>query len=111
MSKNKILGFSLVLAGLLTACHKSSRTTTYMNLATITGPNVMVPECGAAYRITIHGISDSMAEFNTLPTGSGINLVTATFPINVKINWHHNSGTFCDTTVNIITVDEIDTVF
>ncbi len=86
------------------ACKKSS-STTYMNTATIKGPNYTMPACGAAYLITIHGVTDSGAQFNTLPSGSGIDLTTATFPINIRLNWHHNTGNFCDTAVNIISID------
>lgn len=63
--------------------------------------------CGAAYRITIHNSFEVGAQFNTLPSGSGIDLSTATFPLEVKINWHHNTGSSCDSLVNIITIDNV----
>ncbi len=99
----KIIFILLSTTVAFVACKKSS--TTYMNTATIKGPNLTMPACGAAYLITIHGIADSGAQFNTLPSGSGIDLSTATFPINIRLNWHHNTGNFCDTAVNIISID------
>ena len=85
------------------ACKKSTRTTTtFMNTATIKGQNLTVPACGAAFFITIHGITDSNAQFNTIPASSGIDLSTATFPLNIKLNWHAVAGNQC----NVIIIDE-----
>ena len=78
-----------------------------MNTATIIGQNLSMTACGAAYRMIIHGSSEVGAQFNSLPSGSGIDLTTATFPLEVKINWHHNTGSSCDTLVNIITIDNV----
>ena len=70
-------------------------------------PKPIDEACGAAYRITIHSSFEVGAQFNTLPSGSGIDLSTATFPLEVKINWHHNTGSSCDSLVNIITIDNV----
>lgn len=97
----------LLLAVLSTtpSCKKSSKTTTYMNTATITGPDLTMTVCSGGYWIAIDGIS-APARFNTLPAGSGIDLTTATFPIHVKLNWHHQSGVDPGP-CNIIIVDAI----
>ena len=99
----------ILLAGILPSCRKTSSTpaATYMNTATIRGENMTMPACGAAYLITIHGATDSLAQFNSLPSSSGIDLAAATFPINIQLNWHHNTGNTCDTLANIITVDAV----
>jgi hypothetical protein len=69
-----------------------------MNTGIIKGPSLLMNDCSAAFMITIHGV-DSLATFNTLPAGSGIDLSTATFPINVKLNWHHLAGNQCGVVV------------
>ena len=102
--------FTILIAAAiaLPSCKKtSSASSTFMNTATIKGPNLTMPPCGAAFLITIHGAADTGAQFNAVPAGSSINLSTAAFPINVKINWHHNTGSICDTTMNIITIDAV----
>ena len=102
---------TLIFAVLIfSACKKAKTTDAFMNTATITGPNLTMLACGAAFIIKIHGISDSGAQFNAMPSGSSVNLSTASFPINVKINWHHNTGNSCDTLVNIITLDAAQVV-
>ena len=78
-----------------------------MNEATIKGPNYTMPPCGGLYFIVIHGIADSMAEFDSLPHGSSIALDTATFPLNIRLNWHHATGSGCDTISNIIGIDSM----
>jgi len=97
-----LLVLLIAIALVSPACKKSS-SATYMNTATIKGPNYTMPACGAAYWITVHGVTDSNAQFNTLPAGSGIDLTTATFPINVKLNWHKEMPDNC----NIIIVDAV----
>jgi len=94
----------------LSSCKKAKTTDAFMNTATITGPNLTMTACGAAFMIRIHGVTDSTAQFNAMPPGSTVDLSTATFPINVKINWHHNTGNSCDTFSNIITLDAAQVV-
>ncbi len=101
-----LIVFSLFLFSTM-ACRKSAPRLAYMNTATITGQNLSMMVCGAAYKITIHGTGDVGAQFNTLPSGSGIDLSTASFPLEVKINWHHNTGSSCDTLVNIISITSV----
>ncbi len=97
----KFLNSLIFVTLLFCGCRKSSSTTTYMNTATIKGQNLTTTACGGAYWITIHGATDSLAQFNTLPAGSGIDLTTATFPINIKLNWHNIPGNAC----NVIVID------
>ncbi len=101
-----LMVISLLLCSAI-ACRKAAPRLVYMNTATITGPNLSMTACGAAYRIIIHGSSEVGAQFNILPSVSGIDLATVTFPLEVKINWHHNIGSSCDTLVNIITIDNV----
>ena len=75
---------------------------TFMNTGVIKGPSLFMNDCTAAFLITINGV-DSFASFNTLPVGSGIDLSTATFPINVKLNWHHLAGNPC----GVIVIDAV----
>ena len=92
---------------LVTGCTKSHKTTaTYMNTATITGPDLGMTVCSGGYFISIDGIT-AVSRFSTLPSGSGIDLTTATFPLHVKLNWHHPAGD--PSPCNIIIVDEIAT--
>jgi len=104
---SKAILFIGVIAIAACACKKSNSSTTYMNIAKITGPNLTMTACGELYMITIHGVTDSMGQFDSLPSGSGINLSTATFPVNVKINWHRNTGDLCDTALNYIIIDNV----
>jgi len=95
------------------SCRKSETTKTtrtssgFMNYATITGYSFDMLVCGGVYNINIHGITDSLAQFNTLPAGSGISLDTASFPVNVEMNWHHFTGNMCDTMANLISIDSL----
>ena len=75
---------------------------TFMNTGVIKGPSLFMNDCTAAFLITINGV-DSFASFNALPAGSGIDLSTATFPLNVKLNWHHLAGNPC----GVIVIDAI----
>ena len=88
----------------LPSCKKGTSSTTYMNTGTITGPDLGMTICSGGYFITIDGIT-AVTRFNTLPPGSGIDLTTATFPINVKLNWHRPAGD--PSPCNIIIVDAI----
>ena len=110
LSMKYLLLITLSIGCLFSSCKKSSSSTSYMNAATIKGPNYTVPACGAAYFIVVHGIADSEAQFDTLPSGSGIDLTTATFPINVRINWHHNNDDACDFMINAMTIDAVSKV-
>ncbi len=97
------LVFMLCVISISPACKKSS-STSYMNTATITGPDMGMTVCSGGYFITIDGIT-AVTRFNTLPSGSGIDFTTATFPINVKLNWHHPAGD--PGPCNIIIIDAI----
>ena len=77
----------MAVAMVFPSCKKSS---SYMNRATITGADAVLCSCCGGYFITIHGSTDQAAKFSTLPAGADINLATATFPINVYINWHRD---------------------
>lgn len=99
---------TLLLVGVC-ACRKEAKKTTsvFMNEATITGPNMTAQMCGAAYLIRLHGIADSIAEFDSVAATSALSLSTAAFPVNIKLNWHHNASNTCDTLAHIITIDSM----
>ncbi len=97
-----LLIFVFAIAFIAPSCKKSSSTTSYMNTGTIKGPSPFMTSCGGAYWIVIDGVA-ARTTFNTLPTSSGIDLSTATFPISVKLNWHYVTPNTCA----IIVVDDI----
>jgi|SRR5579872_627092 len=104
-----ILLFALVLIS--PSCKKSSKTTStttttsYMSTGTIKGPSMFMTACGAAYWIVIDTVN-ARTTFDSVPVGSGIDLSTATFPINVKLNWHYVLPNTC----SIIIIDAIEKV-
>ena len=107
----KYLSLLLVIAMAFYSCRKDAAhktTSVFMNTATIRGPNLTVPACGAAFFITIHGIADSFAQFDSVPGSSSVDLATASFPINIKMNWHHGAGSECDTIANISVIDSME---
>ena len=77
-------------------------TTNYAYTATIKGPSPFMTACGGLYWIEIDGVP-YRTTFDTLPSNSGIDLTTATFPMNVKLNWHYQLPNNC----YIILVDDI----
>ncbi len=94
--------FSVVI--LVTGCTKSHKTTvTYMNTGIITGPDLGMTVCSEGYFITVTGVP-GIIRLSGVPSGCGIDLTTATFPLNVKLNWHYSSEA-----CGIIAVDAITT--
>lgn len=93
----------LVLIALLAICNSCRKSSSggYSNTATIKGYDYSATVCGGTYWIVIHGITDSLASFDSLPASSGIDLSTATFPLNIRLNWHLRSPDLC----NVIVVD------
>ena len=75
-----------------------------MTSATITGQDMTMTPCSGGYFITIDGLS-AVSRFYALPAGSNIDLSIATFPINVKLKWHHPAGD--PSPCNVIIVDAI----
>ena|ERR1019366_3128678 len=96
----------IAIAIIFSSCKKSSTTTTYKYTATITGPDLTMTPCSGGYWIVIDGITAG-TRFLSLPAGSGIDLTTATFPIKVKLNWHHDGD---PNPCNDITIDAITKV-
>ena len=81
----------IAIATIFPSCKKSSKaTTTYTNTGIIAGPDYGMTMCSGGYFITVTGVTGPI-RFNTLPSGSGIDLTTSTFPINVKLNWHYQT--------------------
>ena len=102
--KKAIFPLLAVLSLFIGSCNKSSKTsaTSYTDAAVIKGPNMFTTTCGGAYWIVID-TANSRTTFDSLPAGCGIDLSTATFPVNVKLNWHYQSPNTC----SIIVVDAI----
>jgi len=87
----KLLLLLLAMMVIAVSCSKSGKSTlAYANTGTINGQDLGMTICSGGYLITITGVSGPI-RFDTLPAGSGIDLATATFPINVKLNWHYAS--------------------
>ena len=98
----------ILVAGIVlisVSCKKSSKTTAYSNSAVIKGPSLFMTACGGAYWIVIDTLN-ARTTFNSLPAGSGIDLTTATFPINVKLNWHYQEPNTCA----VIVIDAIEKI-
>ncbi len=71
---------------------KKTNTVYHKSTAVIHGlsPLTMGAMCYGKYSITIND-STAHSTFDTLPSNSGIDLSAATFPMNVKLNWHNTS--------------------
>lgn len=59
----------------------------YKSIGKITGPDYGMCACCGGWHIVI---DDTIYNFDTLPNNSNIILKTATFPINVKLDWQLN---------------------
>ena len=91
-----ILIILIAIVIIFPSCKKSSTTnytTTYTTTGHIKGPNLSMTICGGSgYWIIFDSDLPTLQTFvDPLPAGSGIDLNTATFPINVKFNWHYKA--------------------
>ena len=78
------------------SCHKAEptnkgqvaeKTTSYFNdSGTITGQSMLMNDCSGLYFIKLK--NDTLYTFDALPSSTGINLATATFPVHILLNWH-----------------------
>jgi len=87
----KLKLFSLT-AGMLLLLTTCSQDHNYMSQGTITGQDIRACVCCGGWFISI---GETIYEFQTLPSGSGINLETETFPFNVRLDWKFPSGNSC----------------
>ncbi len=85
----------------------------YESTATITGRDLAMCVCCGDWKIIIDGIVypaniqlPFIHQFKFLPSNSNINLETATFPLNVKINWSIDNNT-CNGGYGRIVIDDI----
>ena len=89
----------LVLAALgFISCKKTDKTTSFTSQGVLKGPSLFMNSCSELNWIIIN---DTLScTFNSLPTGSGIDLKTITFPAHVYLNWHYRDPTgFCSVVV------------
>lgn len=85
-----IIGITALFITLI--CCKKESSQDYKSSGVITGPDYRACVCCGGYFIQI---DTSMYEFNTLPSGSDINLLTETFPIAVKLDWQFPVNSAC----------------
>lgn len=101
--------FMLMIAvAAVAGCRKGgdgNKTTNYSYTGVIKGQSPFMTQCGGAYWIEINGVN-ARTTFNSLPAGSGIDLATATYPMNVKLNWHYEVPNTCF----IIVIDGVEQV-
>ncbi len=97
--------FYIAIVFLAISSCKKEKKKLYMSTATIAGRNYTVGQCHGPYYIRIDN-PNTHYTFDTLPRYSGINLniVTASNPIRVQLNWHHSTG--CEK----IIVDDIEQI-
>ena len=84
-----ILSSFFLVTLVLWACEedKTDTNTNFQSTAQITGPDLGQCICCGGYLIEI---GDSTYNFDTIPSASNIDLTTATFPLNVKLNWSYD---------------------
>ena len=81
--KNKFAALTFITFFTLTvSCSKDKAN--FQSHGTITGPDYRECLCCGGWFIDI---SDSTYNFDKLPASSNIDLTTATFPIQVKLDW------------------------
>lgn len=73
---------TFILMLFLFSCEKE--VSDYQSTALITGPDLAFCACCGGYFIELN---DSTYHFDSLPSASDIDLSTATFPIEVKLDW------------------------
>lgn len=85
----------------------------YESTATITGRDMALCACCGDWKIVIDNMVypininlPFIYQFKFLPANSNINLETATFPLNVKINWSIDNNT-CNGDFGRIVIDDI----
>ena len=120
--KNKIILQLTILLFIFSSCSKNEektiekpmeKVTVYESTATIIGPDLGMCVCCGGWKIIIDNIVypanvllPFVHQFKFLPANSNINLETATFPLNVKINWSIDNNT-CNGTNGRIVIDDI----
>ena len=100
--------FAIILiaaAVLVSSCKKSRTATSFSSTGVIKGSSPFMRSCGGNYWIVIDDTLGGCT-FDSLPAGSGIDLSTTTFPINVKLNWHYQTPEAC----SIVVIDAIEKV-
>lgn len=78
----------IVLLVALAFCSKDG----YMSDGTIIGPDVRMCACCGGWFIDINSVT---WEFESLPSGSDIDLDNETFPLNVRLNWKLSDREAC----------------
>lgn len=118
--KHSIIFFASIL--LLSSCSKNENNviekpqqivTIYESTATIIGRDMALCACCGDWKIIIDNIVypanivlPFVHQFKFLPANAAIDLATATFPLNVKINWSVDNNT-CNSENDRIIIDDI----
>ena len=95
----------IAAAALVSSCKKSRTATSFSSTGVIKGSSPFMRSCGGNYWIVIDDTLGGCT-FDSLPAGSGIDLSTTTFPINVTLNWHYQTPEAC----SIVVIDAIEKV-
>jgi hypothetical protein len=90
MMKTKLLLVVFLIIGLV-GCKKPT-TSDYQSTGVITGVDMKMCACCGGWYIQI---DNTTYEFETLPAGSNIDLLNATFPIKVKLDWQSSPKPAC----------------
>ena len=78
------VGFFLFL-GIALSCENNDHE--FQSTALITGTDLRYCMCCGGYLITLE---DSTFNFDSLPSASGIDLTTETFPVAVELDWSYD---------------------
>lgn len=74
----------------------------YQSLGIITGVDARACACCGGWYILI---DNTTYEFETLPAGAGIDIMNATFPLAVKLNWQLSPKPACpDKKIDILKI-------
>ncbi|MFT4968570.1 MAG: hypothetical protein ACI9O4_000300 [Chitinophagales bacterium] len=105
--KNRILIGLLILGlGLITNCdNEEEPQTQYESTAVISGYDLTLCACCGGWVIELNGQATDN-RFTDLPQSSNIDLINATFPLNVQLDWTPSSE-YCG---KGITIDLIDLI-
>ncbi len=104
--KNAILGIVIILSAWGCSSNIINENQTQLVNAEIMGlDNALCPCCGS-WLIEIEG-EDERLQFVSLPDDSEINLTTATFPLQVKLDYSKDEAHACP---NYVLIDEIEVV-
>jgi hypothetical protein len=94
MKYKTFFGICFIMFGLIYCQKQKENSYNYKSIGTITGQDIrMCPSpCCSGWFIKIDSL---IYEFDSLPSGSGINLQKETFPLIVKLDWQLSDTPAC----------------